>query len=376
MNDNASVVVFPSVFAQTKINLLVANINKILKIKKQQFKKIRKDDTVIVIDANDPVFASSAINLLFGISKVAIAKQVKNDFDSVVKGITKIGKNLLLKGDNYLVRVEGKSFGYLPKDVEIAATSSLIEKTSNLGAKPGTEQNHNKIIYCYLTKSNAYVCIFIDKGLGGIPYNSQKQKIVCCVFDELSAVSCLETIKQGFDVKIVLAYNKKSDLLNLVKMVNKILPRTLYQKIELEFFNLQIKGTSSESFLLKIYVIIEILVDVAKFHKVDKVSLPLSPLIYPSSLIDNFIKDIVRKNLIPHIPLAGIERDTINNAKEIGLAKFLPRIEKYGKINFNKIPKSTNQVKTIAHKAIKTKKVLMVTLGPNNIHDIMDFINK
>ena len=34
--------------------------------------------------------------------------------------------------------------------------------------------------------------------------------MVCCVFDELSAISCIETIKQGFDVKIIVCYNKKS----------------------------------------------------------------------------------------------------------------------------------------------------------------------
>jgi len=77
VSENASVVVFPSIFAKNKINSLVSNIKKILKIKNQKYQEIRRDNSLIVVDANDPVFTSSAINLLFGIERVAIAKQVK-----------------------------------------------------------------------------------------------------------------------------------------------------------------------------------------------------------------------------------------------------------------------------------------------------------
>jgi len=218
MSQNASIVVFPSVFARNKIKQLESNIKKILKIKNQQFQKISRDDSLIVINANDPVFASSAINLLFGIKRVVIAKQIKNDFNTVVSEITKIGSNLLLKGEKFYVKVEGNSSGYLAKDVELSATSSLIDKTVKLGVKPGTEEKYDKLLYTFLTKSNAYVCIFVDEGHGGIPYNSQNEKVVCGIYDELSAVSCLEIIKQGFDVRLILCYKQKSELLNLVKI--------------------------------------------------------------------------------------------------------------------------------------------------------------
>ena len=92
----------------------------------------------------------------------------------------------------------------MTKDVEMAATSSLIEKTAKKGIKPGTDEKHDKQLYVYLTKSYAYICIYLDEGLEGIPNNSQKKKIICCVFDELSAISCIETIKHGFEVKIII----------------------------------------------------------------------------------------------------------------------------------------------------------------------------
>ena len=371
MSENASVIVFPSIFAQNKINSLISNIKKILKIKNLKFQAIRKEDSIIVVDANDPVFTSSAINLLFGIERVAIAKQVKNEFNTVVSAITKIGSNLLLKGDKFYVKIEGYSTGYLPKDLEIATTSSLIEKTTKLGAKPGTENNNDKVLYTFLTKKHAYVCIYTDKGLGGIPYNSQNEKIVCSIFDELSAISCLETIKQGYDVKIVVFYNKKSELLNLVKILNKIIPRTLHSKIDLDFYQISI-SSGTKNFLLLVQTITEILITIAKLNKMKKISLSISPLIFPSPFVDAIIKRVFEKNIIPHIPLAGLDDDILDNAKEIGLGKFLPKIERFGKMKFNSFNTTINEAKKIAKESEHTKKSISIEVGANNIHDILD----
>jgi len=309
MAENAYVVVFPSIFARNKLNSLTSNIKKILKIKNQGFQKISRDDSIIVVEANDPVFASSAINLLFGIERVAIAKQVKNEFNTVVSEITKIGSNLVLKGEKFLVQVEGHSSGFLTKDVEISATSSIIEKSVKLGTKPGTEEKYDKLLYTYLTKSNAYVCIFIDNGHGGIPYNSQNEKVLCAIYDELSAVSCIETIKEGFDTKIIICYKLKSELVNLVKILNQILPRTLKQKITLEFFQIPIKGSSGKSLLTLIDSVTDILIRVAKFENIKRISLALSPLVFPLNFVENSLKKINENNFSVFTPLSGLDND-------------------------------------------------------------------
>lgn len=372
MSDNALVVIFPSVFAHNKINSLVFNIKKILELQNQKFQKVRKDGSVIIVEANDPVFASSAINMLFGIEKVAIAKQVKNDYNTLVSSIAKIGMNLLLKGDRFYVKVEGQAKGFLPKDIEMAATSLLIEKTTKLDSKPGTEENYDKLIYTFLTKSNGYVCIFIDKGNGGIPNNSQNEKIVCCIYDELSAVSCLETIREGFDVKIIVCFQKESDLLNLVKIVNRIIQRTLKSKIELKFFKVKNNGSSARGYLLLVETIVEILLDVAIKDKLNRISLPVSPLIFPQSFIDKITCRISQKNIIPHIPLSGIDENILECAKEIGLGKYLSQIEKLGKMKFDVGTKGAGNSRKIAKQALSTKKVVAIALGPNNVHDIID----
>ena len=238
MSEISYVVVFPSIFSKNKIPQLIKNIKKILKIKNQKYNSVKRDGDIILVDANDPVFASSAINLLFGIKKITIARQVKNDFQNIVSEITSIGGNLLLKGEKFLVTVEGISKGFLVKDIEIAATSNIIEKKSNLGAHPGTEEKFDKLLYTYLTKNYAYISIFSDIGKGGIPYQSQGQQTICAIYDEISAVSCYETIKQGYDTKIIVCYRQKSELMNLAKMINQIIPRLVQEKIEIEFYNL------------------------------------------------------------------------------------------------------------------------------------------
>jgi len=371
MSDNASIVVFPSIFAYNKLNSLIFNIKKILEIKNQPFQSVRRDDSIIIVEANDPVFASSAINLLFGIEKVAIAKKIKNEFDTLVSGITKIGSNLLLKGERFYVKVDGQAKGYLPKDIEIAVTSSLIEKTAKIGAKPGTEDKYDKLLYTYLTKLNAYVCIFIDKGNGGIPNNFQKEKLVCCVYDELSAVSCLEIIREGFDVKIIVCFRKELELLNLVKILNNLIPRTLKSKISIEFFQISIQGTGAKNYMLMVEAVTEIILSTASLNHIKRVSLAVSPLIFPQSFIDKISSRVYQKNIIPHTPLLGLDENILDCAKEIGLEKYLPRIEQLGKMKFNSGIVGKNAIK-IAQQALETKRVVTVTVGPNNVHDILD----
>ena len=372
MEDSVLVVVFPSTFSQNKIKPIMTNIKKILKIQNQKFHKIRQDGDIIVVETNDPVFTSSTINSLFGIKGVAIAKQVPNNFKSIVNGISKVGENLFLKSERFLIQVEGSAKGFIAKDVEVAATSALIEKTAKKGVRPGTAEKHDKRLYVYLTKASAYICIYYDKGLGGIPNNSQNKKSICCVFDELSAVSCIETIKHGLDVKIIICFTKESELLNLVKMVNQLIHRTVKSKIDLEFYKILVNKRSSH--LLLIEITAELLTRIAKSTGIKRISLSLSPLIHPIDFLENIVMQVHKKNLIPYIPLSGLDDDVLVSAKEIGLEKYLPKIKKYGKSKFYDSNKSKEEIKKIVDKTVITKKIVSVRTGPNNVHEILDKI--
>ena len=368
LKDKILVVVFPSIFSKNKVTSLVMNIRKILKIQNQKFYKIGRDGDVIIVEADDPVFASSAINTLFGIKGVAIAKQVANDFESIVNGISKVGVDIFLKGERFLLQVEGYAKGFVTKDIEIAATSSLIEKTAGTGIKPGTSKKYDRKLYVCLTKLNAYICIYYDNGLGGIPNNSQNMEIVCCVFDELSAVSCLETIKQGFDVKIVVCYSKDSELLHLVKIINQIIRRTVKPKINLDFYKIH----SAFGVLMLTEITSKILMQIAITNGIKRISLGTSPLIYPIDFSEGLAKQVYNKNLIPYFPLSGLDDNVFESAKEIGLEKYISSIKKLGNIKFHNFKYPTKKIEKVVDKSIMSKKTVSVDVGPNNVHEILD----
>jgi len=371
MDERAFVVVFPSIFARGKQSLLIQNIRKILKMQNQPFSRITRDGDIIIVDANDPVFASSAINLLFGVSRICIARQVENKFDTVVSEIAKIGSSLLLRGEQFHVKVEGHASGYIPKDVEVAATSALIEGAQKSDCRPGTEEKHDKQIFCFLTRKNAYVSIFLDEGHGGVPYNAQGQKILCCIHDELSAVACLEAVKQGFDVRVILCYSD-SNLHDLAKMVNRIIPRIVRPEVPLEFFKMPKSTGSAKSVLQRSLVASHIMCDVAKKGGVTRVGLALCPLVHPAWFIDKNSELVRKSGLSPWVLLAGIDQGIIKTAKEIGLGKYLGRLEKLGALYSAKesaIPQDTVQ------KAKKSGRGIILRAGPNNVHEMLDFVN-
>lgn len=371
MNEPAFVVVFPSIFAKNKQGLLIGNIKKILKIQDQQFGAIKTDDDIIIVEANDPVFASAAINQLFGIEQVSIARRVENKFNVVVSAIAKTGTGLLLRDEVFLVKVSGHSTGYLPKDIEIAGTSALIDKVVDMGCKPGTETKHDKLIHCHLTSKNAYISIFLEKGHGGIPYNSHGEQILCCVFDELSAVSCLEAIKQGFDVRILVCYTTDANLMELVKIINRIIPRLLSPSVTLDFCKIPIKE-STKALQKKILTVSGVLCQLAKKQHIQRICLSLSPLAFPIWLIEQNLAIITKNKLIPWIALAGMDQAIIDTAKEIGLGKYLSRIEKFGSLRFSE---GKEDVSDMIQSTLKSCQTITVRIGPNNIHDILDSIN-
>ena len=121
MSEKTVLVVFPSIYSLNKINNLTSNISKILKLENQQYSNIRKNGSVVVVEAIDPVLASSKVNLLFGIEKIAIAKEVDINFDSVLAVITNTALSLLLKGERFYIKVDGKTEKFLAKDLEIVS---------------------------------------------------------------------------------------------------------------------------------------------------------------------------------------------------------------------------------------------------------------
>ena len=372
MQDDALIVVFPSEFSRFRINQLIQNIKKILEIKDQKFQYVKRDNDVIIVHANDPVFASSAINQLFGIKKIAIAKRTQNDLNSIVTEITKLGGNLLLRGEKFIVQVRGAAKGFVPKDAEMAATSAIIEQKTELGATPGTENKHDKLLYTYITKKSAYVSIFLDQGHQGVPNLSQNQKIICPIFDEISAVSCIEMIKRGFEVKILVIYRKKSKLNKIAKILSKVMTYTLQQNINLEFFNIDYKQRVDNQYDF-LNLVAQICKIAARKNKIRRIAMPISNQIFPIEFVDDISRFIYKADLILHLPVQGLEDSIKSMAKEFVLDKYFNdqiKIYKNSKLVYTKQSYQSDAI-TIWD---NNRQNIQIQIGPNNVHDILDGI--
>ena len=164
----------------------------------------------------------------------------------------------------------------------------------------------------------------------------------------------------------MICYETREDVIHLVKIIDKILPRMLRSEIELEFYKISKFGKNSEGVLSKNNLITNILIKSAKEKKISHISLSTSPLIYPSKYVETLQKRIFSAGMTPHIPLSGIDSEIMKNAKEIGMEKYISKIEKLLKNNFTK-----SKTKPIKNEKI-TMKNIKIKLGPNNVHTVLD----
>jgi len=113
---------------------------------------------------------------------------------------------------------------------------------------------------------------------------------------------------------------------------------------------------------------------VASSSKIQRISLGISPLIYPVKFIDDIVKRVYQNKLIPWISISGLDGSIFDSAKEVGLRKYLPKLEKLYKMKFNSKIIIQKDLKKIVEKSLKTKNVITISVGPNNVHDILDLL--
>ncbi|MGI0066670.1 MAG: thiamine biosynthesis protein, partial [Nitrosotalea sp.] len=76
--------------------------------------------------------------------------------------------------------------------------------------------------------------------------------------------------------------------------------------------------------------------------------------------------------IIPWFSLSGIDSGIFENAKEIGLEKYIANLEDLCKKHLDSKEIRMSEVSRHAKDALKTLKCIPVTIGPKNIHDIID----
>ena len=178
----------------------------------------------------------------------------------------------------------------------------------------------------------------------------------------------METIKQGFEVKIVVFYQKYQNLVDLIKILQKILPRTLQTNSNIDFYDAIDVGNN---LTVMNSAFTEILSKIAAREKISHVALPVSPLVFSSTFIQNLQTKIFEKGLMPHISLSGIDMELFDNANEIGLEKYVIKIEKMLRKKIGDLPNKKVSDRTINNILI-SKKTVKVKLNPNMLHQVLD----
>ena len=85
------------------------------------------------------------------------------------------------------------------------------------------------------------------------------------------------------------------------------------------------------------------------------------------------MNNVFQNNKSPILPLNGIDTKLFDVAKEIGLEKQIPKLNKVIQMDSKKIPKILDKdIKS----GIKTKKTVNVLIGPNNVHEILDSLEE
>ena len=362
MAPSSFVVVFPTEHSAGHTRVLARNVKRILDMEKEPYSSVSRDGRLILVDANDPVLASAAVERLFGVERVVIARRTKNEFDRIVKEVAEVGGNLLLGGESFLVKVEGHSRGFLPKDVEMAATSAIIEGKSSQKVVPGTAERYDKMLYAYMTEKYAYVSIFEDMGMGGLPSGVQGRAI-CCVFDELSAASCIEGMRMGYDVDLVALYKKRVGATKMAKVADRVLPHMLRGTVDLSIYKASPGGAG---FLNTAAVAAEIAISEARRRGIKHVILPISRIMFPGEYTDRMVSRVFEAGMVPVQAMPdesrlGVLLDRLN------LTFGADRMGK--RHNISQVPADLKR-----HEIISS--VVPVTVGPNNVHDILDYLGR
>lgn len=360
MTSSSYVVVFPALYPARYVDTLIQNIRSILDVRDEPYKSIQQDSGLILIDSNDPASTASTVNMLSGIRQTVIAWQVGNTFDDIVDTISDTGRRLLLAGDKFLVRVQGTTSGFLPEDAAMAATSSIIESNTAPGVRPGTAKNYDRLLYCYTTNKHAYVSIFRDTGMGGFPTGSQG-KVVCCIFDALSASSCIECIRNGFDVTILACYGHGQDPHQLAQILGKITPMLFSDQIRMYFYT---TSPDESDYIDRAQHAVTLAIKEAKALDICQISLPVSRVLIPGDIYEILSELVTEKGMVPVGLMPSGSEVLYDTLREFSLHRNFDKIESILRTPYAK--PATKGDATIS------RKVVSIRPGPNNVHDIVD----
>ena len=377
---NHVLLVFPSVFLANTKNMLISSIIKKLELENMTVTKTICEESCFVFTVNDIVEAACSIKELFGIDRVAIAKQVPNIFSDVVSAIITTGKQIILPKQKFFIKVQISSeakVNYVGRDIAFVSSGDLIEQLATTDAHPArNEHEADKIILAYIGKEYGYICIQIDKAPGGMPFGYQNMKVSCSIHNVLSAISSLLAIKSGFVPELLILYASYDELIENVKLFGHIANRMPLKRHNLRIAQIDLSDELDQDLklILKESISAKMLVQLPG----KGVVLPLSATIYPLWFIELIMKRITHAKKTPWMPLMLLTDEIQQAAKVFGLEEKLKSVNNLTvRTAFKKkdhYGEYLGKVDVLSRKAMKNMKTISLKVGPNYLHDIIDAI--
>lgn len=378
------VIAVPTIFAEKRgAALLARNVRSALRSAGHAFESVARDGPLVVVNgAADPVLASAAVGMLSGIRTVGIARRAGARLADAAEAVAQVAGRLLLEGEAYMVRAEGRPRGYVPGDLEMAATSLIIERHARIGARPGTAARHDRELYAYATARHSYACLFADRGMGGVPAGTHPEPAACCMFDGLSAAACLEAIRQGYDVRMSVAYSTEADLRRLARAAGRLVPRTAASllgggPVEIEFF--RIKGAAGGR-AARLFTSCLLAARAAEKAGIGRAVLPVSPVVDAQGVIDAAAGELARRGMTAYAPLGALEDEIFANASAAGfegfareaarLAAASPAAGREGEAGEEARSKMLARAAEAAAAARAVR--VSVRAGPSTVHDLLN----
>ena len=389
-NYSLVVIAVPTVFAEKRAALLASNARAALKAAGRPFKSVGRDGPLVVVEgAADPVLASATVGMLSGVQRVGIARRAGAPLSEAAEAVSLVAGKLLLEGESYLVRAEGRPRGYVPGDLEMAATSSIIEKHAGIGAKPGTTARHDRELYAYVTARSSYACLFADRGMGGVPAGTHPEPVACCVFDGLSAAACFEAIRQGYDVRMSVAYSTEAELRRLARAAGRLVPRTAASllgggPVDIEFVKIKKSAGGRAARLLASCLLAA---EAAKRGGMGRAVLPVSPVLDSQAVIDAAAAGLAREGIAAYAPLGALEDEIFANAAAAGFEGFAREAARLAagaaasdaRARGGGAGAAAGAMNGILARAGEmaagaTRRQVSVRAGPNAVHDLLDAV--
>jgi hypothetical protein len=447
VKSNAVLLIYPSQLSLSRLAELTADLKLAFasSAKKVRPGNVISENEVLVFEMDDVVEGAAIATKRFGVEKVALARKLPNaNFEQISSEIASVGKLKVLPQEKFFVKVKiskDANVNYEPIDLEFASTGDLISALMSRS----TQFRSNKIWYplparneieadrtleVYVGKRASYVCIETDKGLGGLPFGCQKEKVMCAFYDALSAISCVSMLKSGFLPEVIVLYTDDESLRQNLKMLGFVISKVNTRKYSLRLAKLNLPTAEMQSHseisigeskrkrqrererekeigirsgrgsreskrekagleqlqkmgyhegILKRLAAIRILSQMNEKNIV----LPFSTAVHSLWLIESVFNQITAQKKVPWMPLLLPIQDLDVIAEELGMNEFKPLVSSNEIINeaesgstFTGLDhrRYSRIIDKVAEQAIKDMKFVSFEIGPNYLHNILDSI--